>query len=339
MNDNADREIVVRDLGERKLLELLSPLLPQDDLDVVLGIGDDCCITNTPTPPWNRQVTTIDMLVEGTHFLDSESVSWYNVGRKAIVSNVSDIAAMGGCPKYAVIGLAVPPSCRVSQLVELYKGMAVESREYAVSILGGDTVRVSEGAGVVISITLVGYCREDRTLPLRSNAKPGQQVFVTGTLGGSAAGLELLLKRCPISKQSDRDLIARHNLPKARVKAGEYIVTHCHDVAMIDISDSLFNEASLICEASNVGIVLNAESIPKYPGVEDLQTCLFSGEEYELLFTADVEKDVLLSGWDAMDIGCPLTHIGTVVAAPPSVCIVDEGNQPLYFENNTFRHF
>lgn len=339
MSNNLDKTLVVSDFGERKLLELLSPILPQENSNVILGIGDDCCITNIPTFPWNRQVTTIDMLVEGTHFLDSASVSWHSVGRKAIVSNVSDIAAMGGCPKYAVIGLAVPSSCQVSQLIELYRGMAEEAREYAVSIIGGDTVRISEGAGVVLSITLIGYCREDRALPLRSNAKPGHQVFVTGALGGSVAGLELLLKRKLITTQIEKNLIDRHNLPKARIEAGEYIVAHCSDVAMIDISDSLYNEALLICDASKVGIVLYAESIPKYPGIDDLQKCLFSGEEYELLFTAAVDKDVLLSEWDTMRIGCPLTHIGTVVAAPPSVSIVDKYNQPLYFENNTFHHF
>ena len=341
----------VRDLGERKLLALLAPLLPQSGDDILLSVGDDCCAVKPPAGLWTIPVTTIDMLAEGTHFLGTDRVSWEHVGRKAMASNISDIAAMGGRPEYAVIGLALPSAVSVASVLDLYRGMVAEAKEFGVRIIGGDTVRISPNAGVTLSITLSGYCRHDRPMPRRTNAAVGQNVFITGRVGGSKAGLELLfapaLVEC-FGTEDSASLMARHHLPKARVAAGQALVASCDDLAMIDISDSLMNECGLLCEASEVGIDLLADRLPMYDklreyalmfGRDPLIYPLFSGEEYELLFCTSLDESAVRACLDAAGLrALDVTRIGRVVAGD-SVRVLETSGKVRRVHDETFSHF
>jgi len=355
--DANSAELTVGQIGERKLIERLSVLLISVESDIPLGIGDDCAVVNVSEAPWRRQVMTTDMLAEGTHFVEVERADMCLVGHKAMTSNISDIAAMGGKPQYALVSLAVPKETKVSKVEDLYRGMASEAAEFGVSIIGGDTIGVGDGHGIVLSITLTGVCRDDIPIPMRKSAQPGQNVYVTGRLGGSRAGMLFLIDSQFASAFPDatiaETLVHRHLAPKARVSAGAVIAGLCDDLAMIDISDSLMNELGLICQASSVCAELSAPQLPVFDGVaavaqfrhesvEDF--ALYSGEEYELLFCTKVCETELRSELDRAGLqGLALSRIGTIVARDDSregpVRVLDADGRCLPLDDLTFKHF
>jgi len=242
------------DLGEFQLIDRLSKIIGKAKKPVVLGIGDDCAVIQQGT---KYQLITTDTLIENVHFRLSSD--FYKLGQKAMIANISDIAAMGGSPTYAVVTIGARKSFKVKAIKDLYRGIVKVARKHGVQIVGGDTVRSPKS--LVISITLLGEV-EKKYLLIRSGAKVGDLICVTGRFGK------------PVS---------------ADCSQGRKIAKSCIATAMIDSSDGLVESIRQICKASKVDAKINFDNIPIAKGAS-LQDALFGGEEYELVFTVPKSK-------------------------------------------------
>lgn len=287
---------------------------------VVVGIGDDAAVV-APTPG-KHMVLTVDAMVEIVDFLpwtmDDESIGW-----KAMAQNVSDLAAMGAEPRYALVALAAPKSFPPERLTRLYSGLYACADAYGVAVVGGDMSTSPER--VSVTITAVGEVEPGRAL-LRSGARPGDAVFVTGPLGLSAAGLDWLLRREPPAA-AWAPLVAAHQRPRPRPEAGRALIGLAN--ALNDVSDGLASEAGEIAEASGARIVLDAAAIPVAPslaayaafaGRDPLDFILSGGEDYELVGTAAPERaEELLAALRAA--GAEPAIIGCVEAGEPGAAL------------------
>lgn len=258
---------------------------------VFRGIGDDAAVVIPPAGNW--QLLTTDLLAENIHF-DLRNTSLFDVGFRAATANLSDIAAMGGTPQYLLIALAIPRTGTRTMVQHLYRGIMTACRPHKVQLIGGDTS--ASIAGWFIGITLVGSAAPYRTL-LRSGARAGDDLYVTGTLGDSLAGLKLLqARRTPrsLSTSHRRFLIDRHLHPTARLKEGRWLSSGRWASSAIDISDGLSGDIRHICEESRVGAEIDLSALPlskacrAYAAAtrqDATALALAGGEDYELLFT------------------------------------------------------
>ncbi len=280
-----------RRTGEFGLIGRLHMLLSEERSapprhDPLIGIGDDCAVVRREG---NVGLLTSDAMVDGVHFNAGE-IDWSDLGWKAIVSNQSDIAAMGGTPGYALITLGVPTDVSTSQIEAVYRGMAAATNEFGGEIVGGDTVR---SAVLFIAVALYGSAelREsgEPALLRRDRAKVGDLVAVTGPVGGSAGGLRALTEG-----RNSRDaefLKSVHFRPRPRVETGRALVAAGFECG-IDLSDGLMSDLAHVCESSNVGAEIETHRVPapdelknEYP--EDwLDLALSGGEDYELVAVA-----------------------------------------------------
>ncbi len=288
----------IAELGEFGLIARLTAGLPQP-ADVIVGVGDDAAILDMGGD--ELIVATCDAQVEDTHFRLRHTTP-YDIGRRALAVNLSDIAAMGARPRFALISLLLPPTLDVAILDGIYAGLRAEGAQYNVALVGGNIARNAER--LIIDITLLGTGMRDRLLR-RDSAKPGEVVMVTGSLGSAAAGLLVLEDEqlaAAIAPESLVGVLAAHRTPTPRVAAGQWLAQHGVTTG-IDISDGLAADIAHICEASGVGVNIEAESLPIQPEVAMIATlagrqpqdlALFGGEDYELLFTVPAERaDVL----------------------------------------------
>jgi thiamine-monophosphate kinase len=274
--------------GEFELIDRLAAIAGQVHGDLVVGIGDDAAVIRTAPEPAPYLLVTTDLLVEGSHF-SSRWCSPEQVGHKAVACNASDIAAMGGKPSWMFASLVLAPNADVEWVEGLYRGMARACRSNGIILAGGDT---THGPAASLSITLLGIVDQGH-LCLRSQAKPGDLIMVTGTLGASAAALALLEK----NDKPDLYLLSKHCAPDCRLDISDIIAPLAN--AMIDISDGLGSEIRHICRQSRVGAEIVADRIPLHPevrraadqlGIDPLSFALQGGEDYELLFTMAPER-------------------------------------------------
>ena len=274
---------------------------------LLTGIGDDCAVFSIGGGL--RGLITTDISIEGVHF-DLRFSSPSDIGYKAMISNISDIAAMGGKALYAFISLGIPPHLDETCVLSLYKGFDEACSGLGMSIAGGDLSRAAE---LVINIAIYG---EAASPLLRAGAKPGDTVYVTGTLGDSKAGLETIYNN-DSDKKTYPVLVKKHLRPERRIDFIPGILKNYHPSAMIDISDGLLSDLRHICAASNTGFLLDAESIPRSEelqqfcrdkGLDTLDFALKSGEEYELLFTSAHAPGAI----EAAENGIAVTSIGTI---------------------------
>lgn len=270
----------------------------QRNKSIVAGIGDDAAAVNCSNS--RLLLVTTDTIVENVHF-SNRNMSVEQIGRKAMVSNISDIAAMGGIPTFAVVSLAIPVDNTVKTVDNLYDGMDRAAKRYKVAIVGGDTVKSM--TNLVITITLIGEVSR-KHIVLRKNAKVGDKLLVTGTFGDSAAGLDVLAKCRNKLKSRYKLLIKKHQEPDIRLKEAQIIAENGFASAMIDSSDGLDVSVKTICSESNVGARVYTDRIPL--SIELKRFCndvegnrnsdrvfkygLFGGEEYELVFTVAEKK-------------------------------------------------
>lgn len=287
-------------LGEFGLIKHLTRFIELKNESSKKGVGDDAAVIDYKS---KRTVITTDMLVEGVHF-DLTYVPLKHLGYKSIVVNVSDVYAMNAAPRQVLVSIAISNRFSVEAIEELYSGMMLACERYGVDIVGGDTT--SSQLGLVISVTAIGEAEENEIV-YRSNAKEGDLLCVTGDLGGAYMGLQLLEREKLIYKENpgiqpdlegndyilERQLKpeARKDIPPMLKKMG------VKPTAMIDISDGLASEILHICDQSQVGCHLYEEKIPIDPSTYnkarefnlDPTVCALSGgEDYELLFTADL---------------------------------------------------
>ena len=324
----------VSELGEFGLIELLAKIAGQlKDKSVLIGIGDDAACWRTEAC---AQLATSDSLIQDVHFTLS-TTTWRELGWKALAVNLSDIAAMGGFPQYALVSLGLPGDIEVASVAELYEGMAELARLFDVSIVGGDSV----GAPVVIlSLAVVGKAQTTQTVLTRSAAAPGDRIAVTGYLGASAAGLAMLKKGLEFDKETAATLREAHLKPHPRIVEGQALARHGVKAA-IDLSDGLVSDLNKLCKASGVGARLFTNQIPVHPvvrrsfGDDSIELALSGGEDYELLFTA--QGEVIDKVRKAMP--CPVTVIGEISAEPKMVEVIDEHGNEVRLEKEGWEHF
>jgi thiamine-monophosphate kinase len=268
---------------------------PADGVSV--GIGDDAAVLDGRNG--YQWVASCDTMVQDVHF-KPETMTYYAIGFKAMASNISDMAAMGAMPRFALVALSVPKAVPEQDLQELYDGLYDCAGRYGVAIVGGDTT--GSPVSLTVTVTVLGEVEAGRAL-LRSSARPGDVLFITGELGMSAAGLDYLLKRGrsagDLSELTDDDaavraLIEAHQRPLPQVQAGRLLVESGLGRALNDISDGLASEVWELAEASCCRIELDESAIPFAQelvvyagrvGTESLQWILYGGEDYHLAGT------------------------------------------------------
>ena len=307
-----------------------------DGKGVRLAIGDDCAAVAMDAG--QLLLTSKDLLIEGVHFrLDWTDL--YRLGRKSVSVNVSDVAAMGGNPEYLFLGLAMAPTLTVEDLDAFIDGFLAAARDYGVRLIGGDTCR-SPGP-LIVSVTVQGSVPAEQIL-CRSGARPGDAVYVSGTLGDSALALQLLQQGQPLSSQ----LAARHHDPRARAELGRALAVAGIPSAMIDLSDGLLADLGHILTASKVGAHIDAAVLPLSPdfqaalsqGQASSELALAGGEDYELLFTVPASREGRLTELSPQ-FSQDLTRIGHIGPAEDGLRIRKGSGEMAASGPKGFNHF
>lgn len=308
----------VADLGEFGVIARLTAALPPH-AGVVLGVGDDAALLDVGNAV-SLLAATCDAQVEGTHFRLGYATP-EEIGQRVLAVNLSDIAAMGGTPQFALISLLVPPDLDAAVLDGIYVGLRAEAARFGVAIVGGNVARSER---LAFDITLLGLVARDRALR-RDAAHAGEALLVTGTLGAAAAGLHLLNDPALAARLAAGDraaLLAAQRTPEPRIAAGQWLARH-GATAALDVSDGLAADLAHLCAASGVGAVVEAETLPIMAATRAVATALgmapadlalFGGEDYELLFTAPAEIAEGLAGNLLAEVGTPATIIGHIRA-------------------------
>ena len=251
-----------------------------------LGIGDDAAIVEVKRG--QEMILTTDMSIEGVHFRRQLHPA-RSVGHRALARSLSDIAAMGGTPRYALVSLALNRRATRAWIRDFYSGMLELARRFRVELVGGDTARVR---GVTtIDVVVAGEVPRGGALR-RSGARPGDQLYVSGRLGLSAWGLQLLESRTRIRGAEQEHALQAHLYPEPKCALGRFLRQRRLASALMDLSDGLSTDLARLCEASEVGAQIRAASLPG-PQVEDktnLDLALHGGEDYELLFAVPPRK-------------------------------------------------
>ena len=331
----------LRDLGERGLIERVRRRLPAPGPAVLVGIGDDAAAI--AWPDGQILLLTTDTLIEGVHFRRATS-TLRDVGAKALAVNVSDIAAMGGEPRFALLALACPPDCGVADIDELYAGILEMAGRHGVELIGGDTCATPER--MVLTLTLVGGLAG---VPLtRRGARPGDAILVTGTLGASAAGLASLEHgRSRLEPAAAAEIQSAHRRPTPRVAEGRIIRASGAATAMIDVSDGLATDLAHVAEESGVGARVRLAALPVSEATREAARALdqaawawavSGGEDYELLFTAAPERAVALAARITTETGTPVSRIGEIRPAAEGVAFLDEAGRAVDVRAG-FEHF
>jgi thiamine-monophosphate kinase len=297
-------------------------------------LGDDCAVL--PKDGQTDQLITTDMLVEDIDF----RLEWTTpefLGHKALAVSLSDIAAMGGDPQWAILSIAVPERLWGPDFLNrFYEGWMALAREFSVELAGGD---VSRAPDKLVIDTMVGGIVPKGKAILRSGARPGDGIYVTGTLGGASGALKLLENGAGPAKDADqttRKLLLKQLKPAPQVDTGKLLRSLDVVTSMIDLSDGLSSDLGHICNQSGVGAEIDAELIPidpllrdRFPVHDALEMALNGGEDLELLFTT-VREDLVAAAVDA-------TRIGTISQGGPVFLCTD--GQKIRLPARGYKHF
>jgi len=332
----------VAELGEFGLIGRLAAMVsrgrarrPDAPDPLIIGMGDDAAAWHGDS---SVQLATVDSLVQDIHF-SLASTSWEELGWKSLAVNLSDIAAMGGLPRYALVSLGLPGDTEVDDITAFYHGMIDLAREYDVRIIGGDTVSAPL---VIINITVLGSSgSEAGQILTRSAARPKDVVAVTGSLGAAAAGVEMFAGGLTFEPGAAAILREACNRPRPRVAEGKLLAGQGVRAA-IDISDGLVADLDHVCTGSGVGARVNVDLVPVTPAVREcfgdraLELALTGGEDYELLFTATAEQTDRVR--EATPV--PVTVIGEITAeGTGTISLVDSRGNPVRFSGMGWDHF
>ena len=297
----------------------------------ILGPGDDCALLQ-PTPGKQLAITT-DMLVAGTHFLPDTDPK--NLGWKALAVNISDLAAMGATPRWALLACSLP-AVDEPWIAKFAEGFFACAAEYGVDVVGGDTTR----GPLTIGVQIMGLVARGAALR-RAGARPGDEIYVTGTLGDAALGLQLLQGGLRLPEEFHAVVVARLERPTPRVAAGQRL--HGLATACIDISDGLLGDLGHILDASGVGARIELARLPLSLAYDQAfaqvgwEAALAGGDDYELCFTVPPEQaDELRRAAVLFGVSC--TRIG-VIEAEPGLRIVDQHGAAYAPKLTGFDHF
>ncbi len=302
----------IKDIGETALIERLKRNIGYGN-SVIKGIGDDAAVVK-----WTGNkylLLTADMLIEGVHFTPRKATP-YQIGWKALGRNISDIAAMGGVSRYALVCLAVNGRTPMRYIEEIYRGIRGLAKKFGVNIVGGDT---SRSEMTMISVTVAGEV-EKANLTLRSGAKKGDMIMVTGSIGGSIKGHHL-------------DFIPRQKEARAIVK--DYDVT-----SMIDVSDGLLLDLGRVLDASGVGARLYKAAVPVSTLADSFESAVSEGEDYELLFTMSNDQAQRLLKKGPIGAGrTSVSAIGEIIDIKGGYLLVDPMGREKKIKAKGYSHF
>jgi thiamine-monophosphate kinase len=279
------------------------------------GIGDDCAVL--PLPRGHEALVTTDFSLEDIHFRRE----WHppdSVGHRCLARGLSDIAAMGGIPRAAFLSLALPAELPQSWVDKFVAGLLKLATRFSVSLAGGDTAQSPDG--VLADIVVLGSVPTGKAI-LRSGARAGDFLYVTGTLGAAVAALNQLRNGESLRPRSH----LKHFYPEPRLAVGQFLREKKLVSAMIDISDGLSTDLGHICEESGAGAVVYAEALPAAAVKDGLALALHGGDEYELLFTARPQLRI-----PKQIAGVPITRIGEILSGKQMKLATGDGKtQPL----------
>lgn len=329
----------VTEPGEFGLIDIISRIISDSRNNrpasrrIISDIGDDTAAWRTEA---STQLATVDSMVQGVHFT-LDTITWRELGWKSLAINLSDIAAMGGTPEYALVALAIPADTEVEDVTELYEGMLELANRHETVIIGGN---ICLSPVISITITVTGSGSQDMILR-RSAAKPGESIAVTGYPGSAAAGLEMLTQNLKFGAETATYLRNAFNRPVPRINEGRSLIKQ-GVAAAIDISDGLAADLGHICEASQVSARIEVAKLPLHGALKEKfgerarELTLGGGEDYELLFTGSNETIEKVKA----DLDCPVTVIGEINAGDPGVInIIDEKGDKITIEKAGWKHF
>ena len=320
----------ISDIGE---FGFLSAIIAQAgrDRDVVVGPGQDCAVIRCGNA---RFLFTVDALVAGVHFQPAW-LSPRQIGRKSFLVNASDVAAMGGAPRFCVISLTAPPTYAAADLHAVQRGIVAAARAWGAAVVGGNLSRANQ---LSVSIALVAHA--PRRLVTRQGAKAGDELYVTGTLGDAALAVQRL--NAGTGRSVPAPLLRRFREPSPRVHAGQKLVAAGVVTAMIDISDGLAQDLGHICEQSGRGAEVELSRLPysaafRRAAGADHQLALTGGEDYELLCTVPTRKRQQVERL-SRSFDCPLTRIGRITETRTIRFLTADG-RPVRIERGGHDHF
>lgn len=305
--------------------------------DVVQGIGDDVAVVEMGE---KALLITTDILIEDIHF----ERSWtdpFRLGKKALAVNLSDIAAMGGIPKYFLISLGLPKTLPFSFVSLFYRGLKEMARRFRVDLVGGDT---SLSQKIIINICLIGEGKKGDLL-FRNGAKVGDDLYVSGTLGDAALGLKILQDKG--AKRKSKGLIDKHLSPNPRIELGQALARKQIVSAMIDVSDGLLSDTRHIIEESKVGARIWENCIPlsslyrrwvRTYSKDPYRIALSGGEDYELLFTASPKRKAGILSL-ARSLNVPITRVGEILPEKERFHVIRKEGEKISSHRLGFDHF
>jgi thiamine-monophosphate kinase len=300
----------LKDIGEFGLIGRIARATKMG-ASVVRGIGDDAAALK-----WMRDeylLATVDMLIEDRHF--RRFAPAWKIGWKALCCGISDIAAMGGVPKWALVSCGLPKELSVKYVDGIYAGMKKAARKFGIDIVGGDT---NASDKIILDVTVLGEAKRGH-LTLRSGAKAGDYIFVTGELGGSIYG--------------------KHLDFTPRLKESRVLVRNFRINSMIDLSDGLSSDLGHILRQSDVGAVIYECLIPKSKYAKTIESALSDGEDFELLFTMPRREGLRLLAQKNRLFNIPVTRIGTVTHKKFGAKILDILGRKKDLAPKGFAHF
>ncbi len=345
MNRSSTRDSL-KTIGEFGLIRNVKRQWPASSPWIITGIGDDAAILKVRRG--EQLLISTDILMGGIHF-DLDYQTPKDLGWRAGVANLSDIAAMGGTPLYLLVSIAVPVRVPPRHVRELYRGIQAACHPFNVELIGGDTS--SSPSQIFLSLTIVGSIRANRALT-RNKAEIGDRLYVTGTIGDSNAGLRILqshqANRRPFRRSAvETFLIRRHLRPAPRIHIGQLLVNRKLAHAAIDLSDGLSSDVGHVCEGSRVGAEIHADALPlssqlrafaRQDKTDPLNIALRGGEDYELLFTAPAKhhQNVLRVSEQTR---VPITCIGEIKPKAFGRQLALPGGRKQKLPNESFQHF
>lgn len=330
----------LKEIGEFGFIERFKPLFDSLVQENQMGIGDDCAII--PANDHEDWLITTDLLIEDVHFLRN-AITPELLGYKSLAVNLSDIAAMGGTPIGSFLSIAIPSDVDVEYLDAFMDGYRKLSSTFNTPLLGGDTTKSLKH--IAINVCVIGKCPKGEARK-RGMAQIGDAICVTGFLGDSAGGLQVILNKLTSSSDSEY-LISKHHRPLPRLKEGILLASNPEVHAMIDISDGITSDLKHILKASSVSANISINSIPISETLKNvakankwnlLDLAVSGGEDYELLFTMDKNQFDNVKGLLFNELGCIITQIGSIVDGAPKISFFDNGKE-INLSNSGYNHF
>ncbi len=321
----------INDLAEKTLIDEIKKEFFSSKPGLIIGIGDDAAVFEVDK---KKFILTKDLLLEGTHFVKDLHPPFL-LGRKSINVNLSDIAAMGGTPVYSLLGLGLPENIPTEWVDQFFSGFKSACKEFDVVLAGGD---ISQAGFVSISVTVIG---EGDSIIKRDGARPGDRIYVSGSLGDSALGLQILKQGVRVGEDKKKDVLLGAFLdPVPQVALGRAISEKRIASAMIDVSDGLSVDLNHICEQSRVGAEIFVEKIPasdelKFFRGEERDLCLHGGEDYSLLFTVPQKRKAEV---DTLKKQHQISEIG-IITERKGLFLIPEHGERKKFEVKGYQHF